>query len=167
MSVLGKFVTAALVACYLALGFSPLFAMSDDVSRGCASVNTGALDVAATVNSSGLVAGLFGSGVVAGFKEGDILSFAVEAHSGSLPFRHLVRLTAIDRSAWETHTVFVPTEHVLAPGAKWSQVGNTYAIPRHGAHWSLFTAGMAEGDGDYKVTVRCAPSSRSADDSLS
>ena len=157
MSVLGRLLSVVFVGCCLPLGFPPLFAMSDDLSRGCAAVNSGALDVAATVNNSGLIAGLFGSGVVAGFKEGDALTFAVEAISGSLPLRHRIRLAAIDHSAWRTLTVFMLEEHVLAPGAAWSHVGDSYVISQHAASWSLFTAGMAEGEGKYKVTVRCAP----------
>lgn len=157
MRVLGRFLGVVLVGCCLPLGIPPLFAMPDDLSRGCAAVNSGALDVTATVNSSGIVAGLFGSGVVAGFKEGDALTFAVEARSGSLPLRHRIRLAAIDHSAWKTMTVFMPAEHVLDPRAAGSHVEDSYVISRHAAGWSLFTAGMAEGEGEYKVTVRCAP----------
>jgi hypothetical protein len=124
-------------------------------STGCVAVNAGELDLGFQVDASGVRTGLMGSGFVSGFEEGDVLTFAQKAAAGSVPLVQQLRLAAADWRSNLLSTVFLLEEHVVLPGKEWVLAGAMYTIPASGKHWSIFTASSGEGEGEYKVTVRC------------
>ena len=124
-------------------------------SAGCVAVNAGALDLGFQVDASGVRTGLMGSGLVSGFEEGDVLTFAQKATAGSVPLVQQLRLAAADWRSNLLSTVFILEEHVVPSGKEWALAGAMYTIPASGKHWSIFTASSGEGEGEYKVTVRC------------
>jgi len=129
--------------------------LSDRKSAGCEAVNSGAFDLDFKVDASGLKAGLKGSTFVDGFEEGDVLTFAQTAKAGAVPFVHQLRVVAADWGSNQLSTVFAVDEHIVPAGKEWSETGARYAIPAPGMHWSMFTASSSEGEGEYRVTVRC------------
>jgi hypothetical protein len=130
--------------------------VSDRKSAGCEAVNSGAFDLNFKVDASGLKAGLKGSTFIDGFEEGDVLTFAQKAKAGTVPFVHQLRVVAADWESNRLATVFSLDEHIVPAGKEWSETGARYAIPASGMHWSMFTASTSEGEGEYRVTVRCA-----------
>jgi hypothetical protein len=126
-------------------------------SSGCAAVNGGAFDLDFRIDASGVTSGLKGSGLVKGFAEGDVLTFAQRVTAGAVPLVHQLRLAGYDPGGANLlATVFALEEHVVRAGERWSESGAAYVIPRGGGRWSLFTAGSGEGEGAYSLTVRCA-----------
>jgi hypothetical protein len=132
------------------------YSLSDRTSAGCEAVNSGAFDLDFKVDASGLKAGSKGSTFVDGFEEGDVLTFAQTAKAGSVPFVHQLRVVAADWGSNHLATVFALDEHMVPAGNEWSETGARYTIPAPGAHWSMFTASNSEGEGEYRVIVRCA-----------
>ena len=130
--------------------------LSDRESAGCEAVNSGAFNLDFKVDASGLKTGLKGSTFVDGFEEGDVLTFTQTAKAGAVPFIHQLRVVAADWGSNHLTTVFALDEHIVPAGNEWSQTGARYTIPASGMHWSMFTASSSEGEGEYRVTVRCA-----------
>jgi hypothetical protein len=130
--------------------------LSDRKSAGCEAVNSGAFDLDFKVDASGLKTGLKGSTFVDGFEEGDVLTFTQAAKAGAVPFTHQLRVVAADWGSNQLTTVFALDEHIVPAGNEWSETGARYAIPASGMHWSMFTASSSEGEGEFRVTVRCA-----------
>jgi hypothetical protein len=145
---------ALLLAGYRGVGAGSI--LSDRKSAGCEAVNSGAFDLNFKVDASGLKTGLKGSTFVDGFEEGDVLTFAQTAKAGTVPFVHQLRVMAADWGTNRLSTVFALDEHIVPAGKEWSETGARYAIPALGMHWSMFTASTSEGEGEYRVTVRCA-----------
>ena len=147
-------IAALLLAGYRGVGTGSI--ISDRKSAGCEAVNSGAFDLDFKVDASGLKTGLKGSTFVDGFEEGDVLTFTQTAKAGAVPFIHQVRVVAADWGSNQLSTVFALDEHIVPAGNEWSETGARYAIPASGMHWSMFTASTSEGEGEYRVTVRCA-----------
>ena len=147
-------IASLLLASYQGVGDGSY--LSDRKSAGCEAVNSGAFDLDFKVDASGLNTGLKGSTFVEGFEEGDVLTFTQAAKAGAVPFIHQLRVVAADWRSNQLTTVFALDEHIVPAGNEWSETGARYAIPATGMHWSMFTASSSEGEGEYRVTVRCA-----------
>jgi hypothetical protein len=148
-------IAALLLASYQGVGDDSY--LSDRKSAGCEAVNSGAFDLDFKVDASGLLkAGLKGSTFVDGFEEGDVLTFTQTAKAGAVSFTHQLRVVAADWGSNQLTTVFALDEHIVPAGNEWSETGARYTIPASGMRWSIFTASSSEGEGEYRVTVRCA-----------
>ena len=121
-------------------------------TAGCRAANAGALDLSVDV---GRHTGMPGSGLVSGFRAGDVLVIVRKARAGERGLRHSLSLAALGER--EIATVFSLGEVVLSDPQSASEEQARFAIPQAGAGWALFSSSMAEGEGEYTVTVRCEP----------
>jgi hypothetical protein len=131
-------------------------------ATGCLAAEAGALDLSVKVTSSGTQVGMPGSGLVSGFLPGDVLTFLRRSKAGQAGLRERLSLSALVPGEQGRIAVVFALSDMALDGAETSQDSATFAVPADGATWALFTGSAGEGEGEYTLTVRCAPGSPSA-----
>ncbi|MGD9668366.1 MAG: hypothetical protein AB7U75_04825 [Hyphomicrobiaceae bacterium] len=126
---------------------------------GCLAANAGALDLHVKVSRSGDDTGQYGSGLVSGFRQGDML---------------LIYRNSSDGQPLLDYTLAALNDLQIAPvlsldrtNASISQISLTdqvkFVIPPEGTGWALFSnTSTPDGEGEYAITVRCVPGDNSS-----
>jgi hypothetical protein len=128
---------------------------------GCIAADAGALDLSVKITGAGTTIGLQGSGLVSGFRSGDVLTFVRTSKAGQGALRDRLSLAALLPGKAGGISVVFALDDVVLDSTCASQDTAKFVVPAEGATWALFTSGMGDGEGEYSVTVRCEPGSPS------
>lgn len=120
---------------------------------GCLAADAGALDLRVKVSPLDRTIGMPASGLVSGFRPGDVLTLVRTSKSGKIGLRQSVSLAASMPA--RTSVVFTLDDVVLSSTQAYEDE-TTFVVPSDGITWALFTSSEGEGEGEYMVRVRCA-----------